>query len=169
MEKINVFGKHSTFTQSNSARAALEIFKFFFQVLQDKKWLLMKSFTDYPSGNRLPDCSKLNINWKDSNDVTIFGNDVIFKFFWHFLVSLVNFSYWSKFYVNFITGSGVMIVSFYKELTRTTEIGNTTVWVLPNIRLGWVRNTKFDKNVSNKMLLNASKCQRFTHYSFPSD
>ena len=35
--------------------------------------------------------------------------------------------------VNIITGSGVMTFSFYKGLTRNPEIGNTTVWVLPNI------------------------------------
>ena len=30
------------------------------------------SFTDYVSGNRLRDCSKLAVNWKNDNDVTIF-------------------------------------------------------------------------------------------------
>ena len=62
--------------------------------------------------------------------------------FWHCLVSLVKFSYWSKFHVNIITSSGVMtiIISYDKRLTRNLEIGNAPVWVLPNIwRLGWIR------------------------------
>ena len=44
--------------------------------------------------------------------------DVVFVF-------TVMFSYWSKFHVNIITGSEVMAISFYKELTRNyPEIGN---------------------------------------------
>ena len=46
------------------------------------------------------------------------------------------------------------------QFTRNSEIGNTSVWVLPTIwRLGQVRNTKFGTNVSIKMLLNVAKCQ----------
>ena len=37
--------------------------------------------TDYVSGIRLPDCSKLAINWENDNDVTIFWNDIIVNFF----------------------------------------------------------------------------------------
>ena len=88
-------------------------------------------------------------------------------FFWYYFVSLVNFSYWSKFHINFITGSGVMRISFYKGLTRNPEIGNTPVWILPNVsRLGRVRNTRFGTNVSNKMLLNAAKWQGYSFYRF---
>ena len=36
-----------------------------------------------------------------------------------------------KFHI--ITGSGVITIFFYKGLTRNPEIGNTPVWVLPNI------------------------------------
>ena len=115
------------------------------------------------SGIRPPDCSKLAKNPKNDNDVTIFRHDVNVNFFWRCFVSLVKFSYWSKFHVNIITGSGVMTIFFYKWLTRNPEIGNTPVWVLPNIwRLGWVRDTNFGTNVSNKMLLNAAKCQAYT-------
>ena len=42
-------------------------------------------------------------------------------------VSLAKFSYWSKFHVNIITGSGVMTIFFYKGLSRNAEIGNTPV------------------------------------------
>ena len=55
------------------------------------------SVTDYASGIRLPDCSKLAINRKKDNDVTIFQHDVIDKFFWRYFVSLVKFSFWSSF------------------------------------------------------------------------
>ena len=52
-------------------------------------------------------------------------------------------------------------------LTRNLEIGNTLVWVLPNIwRLESVKNTKFGTNVSNKMLLNAAKTQGYSFYRF---
>ena len=116
------------------------------------------------SGIQLPNCSKLVINWKNDNDVTICWHDVIVKFFWCF-VSLVKFNYWSKFHVNVITGSGVITIFFYKGLTRNVEIGNIAIWVLPNIwRLVQERDTKFGTNVSNKcywMLQNA-KVTAFT-------
>ena len=87
--------------------------------------------------------------------------------FWRCRVSLVKLSYWSKFHVNIMTGSGVMTIFVYKRLTRNTEIGNTPFWVLPNIwRLGRARDTKFGKNVSNKLLLNATKCQGYSFYRF---
>ena len=115
----------------------------------------------------LSDCSKLAVNWKNGNGVIIFWHDVTVKFFWGCSVSLVKFSYWSKFHVNIISGSGVMTISFYKGLTRNPEIGNIPVWVLLNIwRLGRVRNIKFGTNVSNKMLLNAAKYQGYSFYRF---
>ena len=125
------------------------------------------SFADYASGIRFPDCSKLVINWTNDNDLTIFQNDVIVKCFWRFSVSLMKFSYWSKFHVSIITGSG-------KGLTRNLEIWNSfafwkseIVWVLPNIwRLGQVGDTKFSTNVSNIILLNAAKFQGCNFYRF---
>ena len=109
---------------------------------------------------------KLEINWKNGSDVSISWHYIII-FFWHCFVSLVNFSYWSKFHVSIITGSGVMAILFYKRLTRNLEIRNTPVWVLHNIwRLGQVRDTKFGMNISNKILLNAAKCQGYTFYCF---
>ena len=42
--------------------------------------------------------------------------------FWRCFVSLVKFSYWSKFHVSIITGSGIMTIFFYKGLTRNPEI-----------------------------------------------
>ena len=118
-------------------------------------------------GIRSLDCSKLAKNHKNDTGVTIFRHDVNVNFFSDFFVSLVKFSYWSKFHVNIITGSGIMTIFFYKGLTRNREIGNTSVWVLPNIRrLGRVMNTKFGTNVSNRILLNATKCQGYSFYRF---
>ena len=125
------------------------------------------SCTDYASGIWFLECSKLAINWKNSNEVTLFRQDIIIIFFWCCFVSLIKFSYWSKFHVNIITGSGVTTIFFYKRLTRNPEIRNTIVWVLPNIcRLGHVGDTKFGTNVSNKMLLNVVKCQSYSFYHF---
>ena len=78
-------------------------------------------------------------------------------FFRRCRVSLVNFSYWSKFHVNIVTGSEIMTIFVYKRLIRNPEIGNTPVCVLANIwRMGQVSDTKFCLNVSNKNLLYAA-------------
>ena len=65
-----------------------------------------------------------------------------------------------------VTGRSFMSLSLVLELLQFLfirdwpEIGNTPIWVLPNIwRLGQVKNIKFGTNISNKMLLNAAKCQ----------
>ena len=117
-------------------------------------------FADSVSGMRPPECSESAKNLKNDNDVTIFRHDVNVNFFWRCFVSLVKFSYWSKFHVNIISGSRIMTTFFYKGLTRNPEVRNTPVWVLPNIwRLVQFRNTKFGANVSNRMLLNARNFQ----------
>ena len=60
-----------------------------------------------------------------------------------------------------------MTISFYKGFTRNPEIEKNPVGVLPNIwRLGRVKNTKFDMNVSNKILRNSAKCQGYSFYRF---
>ena len=102
-------------------------------------------------------------NWRDNLRTW----HVTVKFIWRFYVFLVKSSYWSKFHVNIITGSGVMIIFIYKGFTRNPDIGNTRVWVLPNIRrLGQFRDTKFGTNVSNKKkkLLNAANCYGYSFY-----
>ena len=117
-------------------------------------------------GIRVPDGCKFAINWKTHNDVTISQHDVIGKI-WRLHVSLVNFSYWSQVHVNIINGSGIMTILVYKELTRSLEIGNTPVWVLPNIwRLNRVKDAKFGTHCSNKKLWNAAKCQAYSFYRF---
>ena len=120
------------------------------------------SFTYHASEIRLPNCSKLTINWKKETLTSKFSDMTSYSIFLTWRVSLAKCSYWSKFHVNIIAGSGVMTIFNYKGLTRNPEIGNTSVWILPNIwRLGQVRDTKFNTNtnVSNEMLLNAVKCQ----------
>ena len=88
-------------------------------------------------------------------------------FIWRCRVPLIKFSYWSKFHVNTITGSGVMTIFDCNGLTRNPEIGNITVRVFPNIwRLGQVSDTKFGMNVSNQKLLNTGKCQGYNLYHF---
>ena len=86
---------------------------------------------------------------KKDNGVTICWHDVIVKIFWRCCVSLVKFSYLSKFHVNIITVPGVITTIFvYKGLTGNREIRNTPVWVLPNIwRLGSIRDTTFSTNL----------------------
>ena len=64
---------------------------------------------------RLPDCSKLAINRKNGNDIKICWHDVIVKFFLTLFVCLLKFSYWYKFHLNIITGSGVMTISFVRD------------------------------------------------------
>ena len=60
-----------------------------------------------------------------------------------------------------------MTILFYKGLTRNPDIRNTSVWVFANVsRLGWVSDIKFGKNVSNKILVNAAKCQGYNFYRF---
>ena len=86
---------------------------------------------------------------------------------WNFFVFLFKFSYWSKFHVNIITGSGVMTIYFCKGLTRNLQIGNTPIRVFPNIwRLEQVSNTKFGKIIFNKVLLNPEKFQGYNFYRF---
>ena len=85
------------------------------------------TFADSVSGILPLDCSKLTKIPKNDNDVTIFRHDVNVKFCRRYFLSLVNFSYWSKFHANIITGSGIMTIFFYKGLTRNPEIGNTHV------------------------------------------
>ena len=72
-------------------------------------------------------------------------------FVWRCFVSLVRFNYWSKFYANIITGSGVMQFIFIRDgVTRNPEMGNTPVWILPNI---WETGTSKGYQIWHKCLL----------------
>ena len=112
-----------------------------------------------------PDCSKLAKTPRNDNDVTIFWHDINIKFFWRF-ASLVKFSYWSKFHVNIITGSGVMTISFYKGFfiteIRRSKIPPSDFY---SISGDWGEQG-IPSLVSNKVLLNAAKCQGYSFYRF---
>ena len=53
------------------------------------------------------------------------------QFFWRCFVPIVEFTYWPKFLGNIITGSGVLTIFFYNELTTNSKIGNTPVELCP--------------------------------------
>ena len=77
-------------------------------------------------------------------------------------------SYWPKFHVNIITGSGIMTIFFNKELTRNPEkLKKIPVWGLPNIwRVERVSDTKYGLIFCNKLLLNAAKYLGYRFYRF---
>ena len=98
---------------------------------------------------------------------SIYRYHVIVKIFWRCLVSVIMLSSWSKFHVNFITGSGVKTIFFVKDLTKNQEFRNTPVCILSNIRrLRQVMDTKFGMNVSNVKLLFAAEFQVYSFYRF---
>ena len=54
---------------------------------------------------------------------------------------------------------------FLRKEPEIRNSENSCVWVLPNIRrLRQVRDTKFGTNASNKILLNAAKCQGYNSF-----
>ena len=127
MIEINL--EHDTIRVWNLARSesVSGFFRSVFSLLRKKVTINENvSFKCYAPKIQPPDCDKLVINWKIDNDVTICWHDVFIKFFWSCFVSLVKCSYSSKFPVNFITGSGVKTIIFYKGLIRDLEIGNAT-------------------------------------------
>ena len=110
----------------------------------------------------LLDCSKLPVNWKNSNGVTIFWHDTIVNFFWRCFVSLAKFRYWSKFHVNINPGFAVMTVYLNKGLIRNLEIGYTPVLVFDKLEKVNLAQTFLLKCYS--MLRNARRvttCYRF--------
>ena len=115
----------------------------------------------------LRNCSKLAINWENSNYVTICQHALIVNFFWRCCVSFANYSYWSKFHVNIIIGSGFRTILVYKGSARNSEIRNNPFYVLSIIWwLGQVRDTKLGTNASNEKLLNAAKWHGYNIYRF---
>ena len=80
-------------------------------------------------------------------------------------VYLAKFSYWSKFYVNIVAGSGLMTIFVYKGLTRIrkSEIHLSFAQYLETMA-SWGYQAWHE--YSNKMLLNAAKCQGYNFYCF---
>ena len=121
--------------------------------------------TDHASGIRLPDCSKLVLNWKKllwRHHLSNWLHHWYFLTLWYFFV---NFRYWFTFHVHIINGPGIIIIFVYNGLIRNRKIGNTPIWILSNIwRLGQFRENKFGKNISNKKLFHALKFEFFSFY-----
>ena len=108
-----------------------------------------------------------------------FWHDVRIKFSWLFFVSLIKFTYWSKFHANIITGFGVMTIFFYKGLIRILEIGREDLnfklrFHFKTLSWNWYPKAIFfhkelTRNweirlgslsfVSNQILLNAENCR----------
>ena len=129
LQKISVFCPKKYHYSKQQCESCVSDFLVLFSVFVRQKVTGTENITSADSVSEIwpPDCSKLAKNPKNDNDVTIFRHDVIVNLFCGSFVSLVKFSYWSKFHVNIITGSGIIRIFFYKGLTRNPEIGNTLV------------------------------------------
>ena len=79
---------HLAFTQRYIVRDFLVLLSVFVKKVTVSENI---SFIDYAFRNRLPDCSKLTINRKNDNDVTICRHGIIVKFFRSCFVSFVKF------------------------------------------------------------------------------
>ena len=82
------------------------------------------------SGIRPPGGFKLAINRKKDNDVKTYRNGVTVNFFDVAVFLLSSLLTGPRFNINIITGSGVMTIIVYKELTRNPEIQKS-----PNLNL----------------------------------
>ena len=122
------------------------------------------------SGFRITE--NLAMNLKNDSDATIFRHEVTVNFFGvvlFLLSSLVTVP-------SFMSIPSLVLELWQFFFIRNPEIGNIPVLVFPNIwRLGRVKDTKFGTNVSNKILLNATKyrgkincyhwfCQKFKDF-----
>ena len=87
-----------------------------------------------------PETKKITVTWQFDD----MKSSSFFFFLWRYSVSFVNFSYWSKFYVNVIDGSGAMAISFTRDLpeirkseTPPSEFcpisGDLREWGIPNL------------------------------------
>ena len=128
-QKNSVFCPKKYLYSKQQCESCVRDFLVLFSVFVRQKVTVTENITsaDSVSGIRPPDGSKLAKNPKNDDNVTIFRHDVILKFFLCCFVSLFNLSYWSKFHVNIITGSGIITIFFYKGRTRNPETGNTPV------------------------------------------
>ena len=80
------------------------------------------SFKNHASGIQFSDCSKLAVNWKNNNDVTMFANITSSSILFDVTVFLL-----SNIVTGIITDSRVMTIFPYRKLTRNSEIGNNPV------------------------------------------
>ena len=129
LQKGSVFCPKKYLYSKQQCESCVRDFLVLFSVFVRQKVTITENitFADSVSGIRHLDCSKLTKNPKNDNDVKISRHGVIVKIFLRGLISLVKFSYCSRFHVSIITGSGLMTIFFHKGLTRNPKIGNTPV------------------------------------------
>ena len=75
---------------------------------------------DHASRAWIPDCSKLAITWK-TTITSLYVDITSSPSFWRYRVSIVKISYWCKFHVNIITGSGVTTNLFIRDWQEIRE------------------------------------------------
>ena len=87
------------------------------------------------------------------------------QIFWRCFISLVNFSYWSKFHVNIITGSGIMTIFFIRDWPeiRKLEIPPSEFCPIPGDQGNlWVPNLALMSLIGYYWMLQNSKVTAFT-------
>ena len=91
-KKSAFFGQNSTFTQSKCESCVWD-FLVVFSFCNIKGYYQWKyKFYRLCVRNPVPHCSKLAVNWKNGNDVTISQHDVIVNSFWRCFVVLGKFT-----------------------------------------------------------------------------
>ena len=113
--------------------------------------------------------SRMAINRKIDNDVKFADMTSLSNFFWRCFVSLVNFSYWSKYHVNIITVSGVTTIflrdwleirkleippsKFYPIYGDWSELGMPNLAQMPLIKSYWMQqNAKVSALIVSELL-----------------
>ena len=98
------------------------------------------------------------------SDMTLSSN------FFDVVLFLLSSSYWSKFHVNIITGSGIITIFFYKRLTRNTEIGNTPASEFCTVSGDWCKlwipNLARMSLIKYYCILQNSRVAAFTVFEF---
>ena len=110
------FCKTCFFTQSNSMKAFLEMFCLFSVFVRQKLIAIENvSFIDNASRIRL----RIAENWPYTEKITSQSSEMTSSsIFFTLQCFLVKLSYWSKFRVNILTGSGVTTIFVYKGFRK---------------------------------------------------
>ena len=83
LQKLCIFWQKQYLYSKQQCESCVRDFLVLFSVFVNRKVAINEnvSFTDHASETRLPDGSKLAINWNNDNDVTIYRHEVIVIFF----------------------------------------------------------------------------------------